>query len=660
MENKFKPPYLGAAYYPEDWDESEIERDIEKMKLCGINVVRVGEFAWHKMEPKKGDYHFEWLHKVVDKMGDNGIAVVLGTPSATPPRWFTLEHPDALMEFEPGRRKNHGGRRHCCSNNPAYRDASAIICEKMAQEFADDENVIGWQIDNEIYEFGDGCLCGYCRSKFIKHLEAKFGTVENLDKSWNLNLFSQWYDSFEDIPLPLDTWVNPHHRLEWRAFQNKSHVDFVAMQADILHKYTSAPVGTDIMPFGAMDYREMYEKLDVAQFNHYNEPDNIHRACFWFDHLRTLKSRPFWNTETASCWNGNTTIGQSVKPENFCYINSFLPIALGGEANMFWLWRTHWAGHEMMHGSVLDTSGRPQHIVGEIQKTAEHFKRAEEFLNSTRVVTDAAFHYTSLNWLLWQTQHVVNKLEYDPTLYDDFYRPLVDLGIRPDVIDAAQELDRYKILFSPMTLTLEEYSLGERIKKWVADGGVWVVGPLSDARDIAGAKYRDRPFGILEDIIGEQWLYGVPDSQGNIKTEWSDGEELIADKYYQVFASECGALAHITAGHSALEGKAVILEKQYGKGLVIVLGTFPSVGDIKKLYAYALGKADIEHGLTPDGNIMAVRREGAEHRGLILAEYANAGGRYILQNEMTDILTGQTVSGEITLKPYSVMILESE
>lgn len=658
MNNKFNPPYLGAAYYPEDWDESEIDFDIEKMKLCGINAVRVGEFAWHKMEPKKGEFHFEWLHKIVDKMGANGIAVVLGTPTATPPRWFTLENPDALMEFEPGRRKNHGGRRHCCSNNPAYREASAVICEKMAQEFADDENVIGWQIDNEIYEFGDGCLCSHCRGKFIKHLEKKFGTVENLDESWNLNLFSQWYDSFEDIPLPVDTWVNPHHRLEWRAFQNKSHVDFVAMQAEILHRYTSAPVGTDTMPFGAMDYREMYEKLDVAQFNHYNEPDNIHRACFWFDHLRTLKARPFWNTETASCWNGNTTIGQSIKPENFCYINSFLPIALGGEANMFWLWRTHWAGHEMMHGSVLDTSGREQHIFGEIKKTAEHFARAAEFLNSTHVVTDAAIHYSSLNWLLWQTQHVVNNLEYDPTLYDEFYRPLVDLGIRPDVIDEAQELDKYKILFSPMTLTLEEHSLGERIKKWVADGGVCVAGPLCDVRDIAGAKYRDRPFGIIEDIIGEKWLYGVPDSQGNIKTEWADGEELCADRYYQIFAGGDGELAHITAGHSALEGKSVILEKQYGKGLLIVLGTFPSEKDIKKLYSYALGKAGVAHNAAPDGNIMAVRREGGCRRGLILAEYANKGGRYILENEMTDILTGEVVSGEITLAPYQVMILE--
>ncbi|NCB36350.1 MAG: hypothetical protein EOM58_09935, partial [Clostridia bacterium] len=50
-----KPPYLGVAYYPEDWDEREIPSDIEKMRQYGINLVRMGEFAWHRMEPSPGN-----------------------------------------------------------------------------------------------------------------------------------------------------------------------------------------------------------------------------------------------------------------------------------------------------------------------------------------------------------------------------------------------------------------------------------------------------------------------------------------------------------------------------------------------------------------------------------------------------------------------------
>ena len=54
MLKNLKPPYLGVAYYPEDWPESEIDFDIRRMKELGINVVRIAEFAWHRMEPKMG------------------------------------------------------------------------------------------------------------------------------------------------------------------------------------------------------------------------------------------------------------------------------------------------------------------------------------------------------------------------------------------------------------------------------------------------------------------------------------------------------------------------------------------------------------------------------------------------------------------------------
>lgn len=74
-----------------------------------------------------------------------------------------------------------------------------------------------------------------------------------------------------------------------------------------------------------------------------------------------------------------------------------MPIALGGEANMYWLWRTHWAGHELMHGSVLESSGRPQYNIAEVTKAAEDFKKASAFVTGTKVDTKAALHFTALN-----------------------------------------------------------------------------------------------------------------------------------------------------------------------------------------------------------------------------------------------------------------------
>ena len=277
---------LGANYYPEDWDADLIDSDIEKMKECGFNVVRIAEFAWKKMEPSEGNYSFEWLHNVVDKMKAAGIGVIMGTPTATPPSWLIKKYPDIAMLSRDGIRTSHGGRRHCCSENPNFLRESARIVERLAKEFGSDDGVIGWQIDNEIYHFGDGCCCEYCMNAFHRHLSEKYGDAEGVNKAWNLNLFSQAYDEIEDIPAPFHAWHNPHIKLEWNLSHRNGHARFVHMQADIIRKYSKAPIGTDTMPVNGFDYRELNAPLDVAQFNHYST--NLIDVSFWMDYMRNF------------------------------------------------------------------------------------------------------------------------------------------------------------------------------------------------------------------------------------------------------------------------------------------------------------------------------------------------------------------------------------
>ena len=659
MLNNLKTPYLGVAYYPEDWPESEIDFDIRRMKELGINVVRIAEFAWHRMEPKPGEFDFSFFHRVVDRMGEAGIGVVLGTPTATPPRWLSRLYPDVMMENADGRRASHGGRRHCCSNNVHYNEYSMRIVERMAQEFADDPSVIGWQIDNEIYAWSQGCFCPDCQGKFREYLRAKFGSIDALNEAWNLNLFSQWYDDFADIPAPRDAWHNPHIRMEWEIFQQKSHVEFVHRQADILHRYVKVPVGTDTMPFNGIDYRQLNEKLDIVQFNHYNTPDDLYAECFWFDYLRTMKDRPFWNTETATCWNGSEAITQSVKPDGFCRANSWLPIALGGEANMYWLWRTHWAGHELMHGAVIDSSGRDMIAVPEVEETAAGYRRAEDFVSGTKVRPDFAIHFTSLGWNMHAAQKVVSGWEYMPSLQNVWYRPAAELGLRPELIDAAQPPEGYKLIFTPMLMTLEEHDLGARMAQWVREGGVWVVGPLSDVRDINGARYRNRYYGMLEELTGVRWEYGVPDQEGRIRAEWNDGTPFEGRTWYEVCAPSDGMLAKITDGHKSIRGHAVLSEFSVGLGKVIVLGSVPSAKDMQRLIRKACADAGVALPEV-DGEVMIARREGEAGRGFILVEYGAKPASVALPGEMTDLLTGERCSGKIRLEPYGVRVLRAE
>ena len=655
-----QPPYLGVAYYPEDWPESEIPRDIARMKQIGIDTVRIGEFAWHRMEPSPGVYDFSFFHKVVDQCREAGIAVVMGTPTATPPRWLGKLYPDIFYERESGRRASHGGRRHACSNNPHYNEYCMRIVEAMAREFADEEAIIGWQIDNEIYTGDNGCFCPDCVAAFHERLRRQYGTIDALNEAWNLNLFSQWYDDFADIPAPRDAWHNPHLIMAWRIFQNDSHIAFVRRQADILHKYVRVPVGTDTMPFNAMDYRRMTEGLDIVQFNHYNTPDNLHSCAFWFDYLRTLKARPFWNTETATCWNGSNAISQSVKPEGFCRANSWLPIALGGEANMYWLWRTHWAGHELTHGAVIDTSGRDMHTVGEVSEVARGFAAARKFITATRVKGDLAIHFTSLNWNMNATQPVVEGLDYMSRVQDRWYRPLIEQGLRPDVIDAAAPLDGYKLIFSPLMMTLEEADLPARMIEWVKAGGTWVVGPLSDVRNSDGARYRDRFWGILESLTGVTWRYGVPDREKRITAAWNDGTPFEGDDWYEMADAPDGdALVRVTGGHSAFIGKSILTSTAVGQGRVVLLGSIPSPEDARRLTRLCLdliGKSPVP----AEGKLIVSPREGDGISGLILVEYGGEPARYTLDKPMRDLISGRVLCGEVSVDPYGVLALISE
>ncbi|MBQ2546291.1 MAG: beta-galactosidase trimerization domain-containing protein, partial [Clostridia bacterium] len=399
-------------------------------------------------------------------------------------------------------------------------------------------------------------------------------------------------------------------------------------------------------------------ELDVVMFNHYNTPSNLSDAVFWFDFLRTLKDRPFWNTETATTWNGSTAIGQVLKPEGYCRVNSWLPVALGGECNMYWLWRQHWAGHELVHGSVLTPEGRPVHAFGEVQRTAAEYEKASAFIAGTKVKTDVALHFTNKSWQLFDQQKVFDGNWYAGDV-QQVHRAMLKGGVRPDVIGATHSLDGYKLLVSPCVMTLEDGDLAAKIRKFVEDGGVWVAGPLTDVRNAIGAHYTDRAMGMMEEWLGIRQDYGIPTDGSVLRTAWTDGEELHVRKWAENYTNLGGGevLASVTGGHSALVGEVVIGRYRVGKGEVILCGALLEDADLSKLLSIAYADA----GITPyetTGTLNVVPREGEAGEGLILCETAHAPASVRIGAPMTDLLTGEMFEDEIPVEPYGVRVMK--
>jgi beta-glucosidase/6-phospho-beta-glucosidase/beta-galactosidase len=59
-----EPPYVGVAYYPEVTGD-QMDDDIALMREMGVNLVRVGEFAWSRMETKDGEFNFARVIRLV-------------------------------------------------------------------------------------------------------------------------------------------------------------------------------------------------------------------------------------------------------------------------------------------------------------------------------------------------------------------------------------------------------------------------------------------------------------------------------------------------------------------------------------------------------------------------------------------------------------------
>ena len=174
---------MGVCYYPEHWDKSLWRDDLRRMKAAGISVIRIGEFAWNKFEPEEGVFVYDFFDEFLALCLEEGMDVIFGTPTPTPPAWLTEKYPEVLNALEDGTLLRHGCRRHYNYNSPKYRELSARIVEKIAAHLGKHPAIVGWQIDNE---FNCGVTMFYSEADsaaFRVFLQKKYGSLEALNEA---------------------------------------------------------------------------------------------------------------------------------------------------------------------------------------------------------------------------------------------------------------------------------------------------------------------------------------------------------------------------------------------------------------------------------------------------------------------------------------------
>ena len=636
---------VGAAYYPEVLrDDKIIDDDIAKMKELGITVVRMGEFAWSTMEQEEGKFDFSFFRHVMDKLHEAEIEVIFCTPSPTPPKWLVNKYPETLAIKENGERKQFGARNDYCKSNPVYREQVATISRKIAEEFSAHPALIAWQVNNEISP-REKCFCSYCKKKFSDFLKEKYETIDALNASWGSNRWSLNYCDFDDIiPPRSDVWNHPTLTLEWERFHSKNNAEFINEEIRAIKEYSTLPVGTDMMPILDQNYHETNALTDVVMFNHYERSDFLEHPSIWYDYIRPIKNVPFWVTETQVNYNGAHYPEFGFRPENNCYINTWLAVAKGAELNMYWHWREHFAGQELYHGAVLSSSGRFCYNAYEIKKAVNDFEKCKEILSGNPIKSDIAMHISTTSWLTFKCVQPIKNLDYLALFYNRYHKAFRHYNI--DLIDTPCDVMNYKVVISPFLSCIEENGLKERMMEFVKNGGTWIVGPMSDILKDNATKYTNAPYGFLEDLAGIYTKVQIPMETDEIKAKWKDGSELFVEKCFDGYVLKgAESLADYTSSY--LKGLSVITQKTVGKGKIVVVGAMISGEDVVRLT-----------GLNPicsaSENIELIQRGDC----IIAVEIENKKGCLELHGTYIDILTDKKYQGSITMPAFSVMVFK--
>ncbi|MDB4146387.1 beta-galactosidase [Amylibacter sp.] len=466
-------PKLGTCYYPEHWSRDIWKSDVIRMVELGLSWVRIGEFSWSKIEPKEGELDWEWLDCIVELLRSHKLDIIMGTPTATPPKWVLDKYPDMLAIDELGNVRGFGSRRHYCFSHLGYRKEAERITREMVSRYG--LKVQAWQVDNE-YGCHDTTL-SYSQAAlegFRDWLSQKYQSPSALNKAWGNIFWSMEINEFSDIELPnlTVTEPNPAHVMDFRRYTSDQVVKFNNSQVTVLRKFSKAPLIHNYMGrITAFDHYEVGDDLDIASWDSYplgflemvSDADEKFKAkyahqgdpdfqSFHHDLYRTVGSGRWWVME------------QQPGPVNWAAYNpaplagmvrlwSWEAIAHGAEVVCYFRWRQAPFAQEQMHAGLLRVDNMPAPAWNEISKLNSE-------INSLGIIEQKDAHIALIfdyqsQWA-WEIQPQAADFDYFREVFDT-YSCLKKLGVDVDVCSSNDpNLNKYKIIFAPSLFSTNE------------------------------------------------------------------------------------------------------------------------------------------------------------------------------------------------------------
>ncbi len=661
---------FGADYYPEHWTKERWAEDAKLMKEANMNVVRVAEFAWAKLEPMEDTYDFSWLDEAIETLANQGIKVVMGTPTATPPKWLMDKHPEIYMKDKFGQIRGFGSRRHYCYNSPVYHAYSIRIAAKMAEHYRQNPHVMAWQIDNEFGCQDTGqCYCEDCLAAFKEWLKNKYGTTEAVNLAWGTVFWSQNYLSWDEMNLPGYTVCdesdnnfhghNPGMLLDFYRFSSDSVVNYQKLQIDEIRKVANQPITHNMMGhFPEIDYFDLGEDLDFVCWDNYPKNQwgisDYRNIAMAHDLMRGVKDKNFWVMEQQSGPCGWSVLGDTPEPGQL-RLWTYQAIAHGAEAIVYFRWRTCPFGAEVYWYGILDHDGIPRRRYQEIKQTGKELQAMSDWIIDSTVVSHVALIKSYDN--LWSHRFQPHSEEFNYNeLLISYYKALANNNINVDVTSIDRDLSKYKVVFMP-AFNLVEDNTQNKLEEYVRGGGNLVVTFRSGTRNWENSMRMDTLPGAFREMSGvEVEEFDSLNHGREVKLNGVMGEGT-AKIWCDILKSNSADIL-ATYGSAFYQGSPAVTVHRYGNGRVYYVGCGLDDDSMNKLVALIAETAGILPVLQCKiHGVEVVQKEKDGKHYWMLLNHNGYDVSFEQEGKYTELLTGSKISGVITLSPYGVTVL---
>lgn len=679
--------YFGADYYPEHWvfpfdgseeePESRWEIDAQLMAQAGMNVVRMGEFAWGLCEKEEGKYDFDWLKRAMDAFAKHGIKIVLATPTAAPPQWLAQKHPEILPLDENGNVRGPGTRRAYSLNSDIYWEYSKKIVTAMADALGEHEDLVAWQIDNGIGRHNtEFSFNPETKKDWHEWLKAKYGdpedegNVENLNTMMGLNFWGQIVSSWDQIPMPGRSPAphNPALLTDWKRFSSDTAVAYIRMQAEILTEATpNTPVTTTFRPYATqIDAFDLADTIDFVALD--GEPTSEARAstaAMNLDMARSLKkddeAEGFWVMEQKA---GQVSYGEAnslIRP-GVAKLFTYQMVARGATGILYFYWRQPRIGPEKFYGGILSHDGRGENrLYDEMLELGEEMGQLAPALAGTQVYADVAIMVSQENeWSQDQPtrpNRYFNQRDHIMCYYDALY----DKNILVDFVRPGEDLSRYKLVIAPSLHAIAGEEV-DQIKEYVAAGGVFLgtfnTGLVNEAHiaPINGIPYE------MTDLFGMEVLEFDPMPPGGenhltFKGSFPTSALHQARTWCDIIEpTDCEVLASYALDFYA--GRPAITINDYGDGRAIYVGTLSGeefYGDLIQWLRNTVGLAPLMR--VPD-QIEVGMRQRSDYRLYFLINHHDAPVHVQFFKPVHDFMQDQEITGGYDVPPHGVLVID--